>query len=170
MHCLNPPRVTTCPFNTAQERCLQELAVLKEPSGNKEWGFLRCIWILLALLLGFSGLMQLPIAQRYGISALPGLAWTAVPFQVLTVHYILAAFLLFLFLYTAMQQRRKMHSAAPPPRLSGKIRLYLLMLLMLTGFLGVLKNLGSVDFSPLFTEIVVLAHLRQILLDAATGR
>ena len=57
-------------------------------------GLLKKLWVTVALLLGFTGMMQLPVASRYGIARIPGLTWTGDFYTTLNIHYALAALLL----------------------------------------------------------------------------
>lgn len=117
----------------------------------------RAIWLACAIVLGFTGLMQMPIAARYGMTALPGLAWTGDFHVTHRMHYVFAALLLGLggwLLGRALRQR-----AFPALTREGWLRLGLVAGLAGTGVLRVLKNLPDVSFSPLLTLWIDLAHL-----------
>ena len=123
------------------------------PSG----GLLKKLWVTVTLLLGFTGMMQLPVASRYGIAKIPGLAWTGHFFTTLNIHYILATVLLALGLYwLTMHVRGRLLG-----RLSfwGKMRLTVLGIVVLSGMGRVAKNLPSITFSPGMTTFIDLVHL-----------
>ncbi|HZF61481.1 MAG TPA: 4Fe-4S dicluster domain-containing protein [Desulfovibrio sp.] len=118
---------------------------------------LKKLWVAVALLLGFTGMMQLPVASRYGIAKIPGLTWTGDFYTTLNVHYVLAALLLALGLYwLTLQVRGRLRG-----RLAywGKVRLAVLGVVVLSGMARVAKNLPSITFSPGMTTFIDLVHL-----------
>ena len=120
-------------------------------------GLLKKIWVTLALLLGFTGMMQLPVASRYGIAKIPGLTWTGDFYTTLIIHYALAALLLALGCYWLVVMglgRLRGHLA-----FWGKVRLGVLGIVVLTGLARVAKNLPSITFSAGTTTFVDLVHL-----------
>jgi hypothetical protein len=120
-------------------------------------GLLKKFWVTLALLLGFTGMMQLPVASRYGIARIPGLTWTGDFYITLNIHYILATLLLALGLYwLTLQIRGRLRG-----RLAfwGKMRLAVLGVVVLSGIGRVAKNLPSITFSPGMTTFIDLVHL-----------
>lgn len=120
-------------------------------------GLLKKLWVTVALLLGFTGMMQLPVASRYGIAKVPGLTWTGDFYTTLNVHYVLAALLLALGLYwLTLQVRGRLRG-----RLAywGKVRLTVLGVVVLSGMARVAKNLPSITFSPGMTTFIDLVHL-----------
>ena len=120
-------------------------------------GLLKKLWVAIALLLGFTGMMQLPVASRYGIARIPGLTWTGDFYITLNIHYILATLLLALGLYwLTLQIRGRLRG-----RLAfwGKMRLAVLGIVVLSGIGRVAKNLPSITFSPGMTTFIDLVHL-----------
>lgn len=117
----------------------------------------RAIWLACALVLGFTGMMQMPIAARYGIASLPGLAWTGDFHLTHRMHYVFAVILLGLGGWLLGKTLRK--RTFPVLTREGWLRLGLLAGLTGTGALRVLKNLPDVSFSPLLTLWIDLAHL-----------
>ena len=120
-------------------------------------GLLKKLWVTVALLLGFTGMMQLPVASRYGIARIPGLTWTGDFYITLNIHYILATLLLALGLYwLTLQIRGRLRG-----RLAfwGKMRLAVLGVVVLSGIGRVAKNLPSITFSPGMTTFIDLVHL-----------
>ena len=120
-------------------------------------GLLKKLWVAIALLLGFTGMMQLPVASRYGIARIPGLTWTGDFYITLNIHYIMATLLLALGLYwLTLEIRGRLHG-----RLAcwGKMRLAVLGVVVLSGIGRVAKNLPSITFSPGMTTFIDLVHL-----------
>lgn len=66
--------------------------ILRQPVSNRisHWLVALSTFVLI-----FSGLGQMPMYARYGLSALPGMAWTADYEITLTMHYAAAAVLFF---------------------------------------------------------------------------
>ncbi len=120
-------------------------------------GLIKKFWVTLALLLGFTGMMQLPVASRYGIAKIPGLTWTGHFYTTQNIHYILAALLLALGLYwLTLQIRGKLLGKLT---FWGKARLGVLGVVVLSGMGRVAKNLPSITFSPGMTTFIDLVHL-----------
>ncbi|MBA4357345.1 MAG: 4Fe-4S ferredoxin [Desulfovibrio sp.] len=118
---------------------------------------------LTVALLAVSGTMQMPIASRYRITAVPGLAWLGDFWFTHRLHYLGAIALLTLASYLATRwllEWRRDHALT----LFGQARAGLLAALMLTGALRVLKNLPEVSFSPTPVMLVDWTHLALALL------
>ena len=132
---------------------------LRDPQvdASQAGGLLKKLWVAVALLLGFTGMMQLPVASRYGIAKVPGLAWTGDFYIMLNVHYVLAALLLALGCYWLVIMARGRLQG----RLTfwGKVRLGVLGVVVLSGLGRVAKNLPSITFSAGTTTFVDLVHL-----------
>lgn len=131
------------------------------PSGRAslvEAGFLKRFWVVLALLLGFTGMMQMPVAARYGITKIPGLAWTGDSFLTLYLHYVLAALLLGLGAYW-LGVRLRRRGAFPRLTVWARVRLGVLAGLVGSGILGVCKNLAFISYDIGFIMAVDLVHL-----------
>jgi hypothetical protein len=120
----------------------------------------RVAWsyVLLVSLLAITGIMQMPIASRYRIVAVPGLAWLGDFWLTHKLHYAGAVGLLMLTAYLAtrwlLEWRREYRLA-----LLGWARTGIVFLLMATGAVRVLKNLPSVSFAPTPTMLVDWTHL-----------
>ena len=120
-------------------------------------------YVLCASLLALTGVMQMPVAARYRIAAVPGLAWLGDFWLTHRLHYAGAVGLLFLGGYVATRwllEWRREHRLA----FLGVVRAAVLLLLVATGAVRVLKNLPSVSFPPLPTMLVDWAHLALALL------
>ena len=120
----------------------------------------RVAWAygLTVTLLAVSGTMQMPIASRYRIAAVPGLGWLGDFWLTHRLHYLGAVALLALTSYLCtrwvLEWRRDYALTG-----FGLARTGLLALLVATGAVRVLKNLPGVSFSPEPTMLVDWAHL-----------
>jgi len=120
----------------------------------------RMAWayVLTVTLLAVTGTMQMPIASRYRITTVPGLAWLGDFWLTHKLHYLGAIMLIGLVSYLAtrwmLQWRRNYALTA-----FGLARAALLAALIATGALRVLKNLPNVSFSPEPTMLIDWTHL-----------
>ncbi|MBU1228521.1 MAG: 4Fe-4S ferredoxin [Proteobacteria bacterium] len=115
-------------------------------------------YALTVTLLAVSGTMQMPIASRYRITAVPGLAWLGDFWFTHKLHYLGAIALLTLVFYLGARwvlEWRRNHALT----FFGLARAGILTLLILTGAMRVLKNLPGVSFSPRPIMLVDWAHL-----------
>ena len=145
--------------NVARQGQTKDAHSLRDPQvdASQSGGLLKKLWVAVALLLGFTGMMQLPVASRYGIAKIPGLTWTGDFYTILNIHYILAALLLALgFYWLGLKVRGRLRG-----RLTfwGKVRLGVLGVVVLSGLGRVAKNLPSITFSAGTTTFVDLVHL-----------
>lgn len=115
-------------------------------------------YVLFATTLAVTGIMQMPIASRYRIVAVPGLAWLGDFWLTHRLHYVGAVGLLLLVGYLGtrwvLEWRREYVLST-----FGWVRVVVIGLLVVTGALRVLKNLPSVSFSPTPTMLVDWLHL-----------
>ncbi|MHC1702163.1 MAG: 4Fe-4S ferredoxin [Humidesulfovibrio sp.] len=115
-------------------------------------------YILVVALLAVTGTMQMPIASRYRIVAVPGLGWLGDFWLTHRLHYLGAALLLALVSYLATRwvlEWRRDHALTA----FGLARAGLVAALIATGAVRVLKNLPNVSFSPEPIMLVDWAHL-----------
>jgi len=120
----------------------------------------RVAWayVLFVALLALTGTMQMPIASRYRIIAVPGLAWLGDFWLTHKLHYVGAVGLLTLVGYLTTRwllEWRRDYALS----VWGYVRALIIALLLATGAVRVLKNLPSVSFSPEPTMLVDWAHL-----------
>jgi Fe-S-cluster-containing dehydrogenase component len=115
-------------------------------------------YVVFVALLALTGTMQMPIASRYRIVAVPGLGWLGDFWLTHKLHYLGAIGLLLLTGYVvtcwALRWRREHGLSA-----LGWARAGVLALLIVTGAVRVLKNLHGVNFSPDPVMLVDWAHL-----------
>jgi hypothetical protein len=115
-------------------------------------------YVALVALLALTGMMQMPIASRYRIAAVPGLAWLGDFWLTHKLHYLGAIGLLALTSYLAtrwvLEWRRDFALTS-----LGFMRAAVVFLLIATGAVRVLKNLPDVSFAPDPTMLVDWAHL-----------
>jgi hypothetical protein len=127
-----------------------------ESAADRKW--LNRFYILLFVVMGFTGFGQMPIFKRYYISDIPGLGWSADFYKTHYIHYLGAALLLGLVSYSMvdyfLKGRREFHLTA-----SAYVRIVLLGGIVITGIFRVLKNLPDVVFSPGFTLFIDISHL-----------
>jgi formate dehydrogenase iron-sulfur subunit len=120
-------------------------------------------YVALVALLAVTGIMQMPIASRYRIVAVPGLGWLGDFWLTHKLHYLGAIGLLLLTGYVVtvwtLKWRREHGLSA-----LGWTRAGVLALLIATGAVRVLKNLPGVNFSPDPVMLVDWAHLGLALL------
>jgi len=123
----------------------------------------RWLWTACASVLGITGMAQMPIAARYGIAAVPGLAWTADFHFTHLLHYGAATLLLALSAWLAVRalagpRIRRLFAAQHLTR-GGTLRLWLVAALIVTGAMRVAKNLPGFDWGPTLTMYLDWTHL-----------
>jgi hypothetical protein len=134
------------------------------------WGVrvLKGAYILLLIVMAFTGMGQMPIFKRYYIADIPGMGWSADYFLTHYIHYLGAASLLALFSYVAadylLSGRKAFKLTA-----SAWVRLVFLAGLVITGVFRVLKNLPHITFSPDFTLFIDIAHMAFMVLFVLTA-
>jgi hypothetical protein len=119
---------------------------------------LRWFYVLLLIVMGFTGFGQMPIFKRYYIADIPGMVWAANFYLTHYIHYLGAFFLLALIAYAILDYilsgRKNFNLTA-----SAYLRIAFLGGIVVTGIFRVLKNLPDVVFSPGFTLFIDISHL-----------
>ncbi|MFV0347043.1 MAG: hypothetical protein ACK5JO_00550 [Halodesulfovibrio sp.] len=145
------------------------------------------VWFGIMLLMTVTGMGQMPIFKRYYIADIPGLGWLADPYTVHWVHYAGAIALMGLGAWLAVihlarsfgylpaqpvqmgqsgvsgqtgysaQAGQSSQSAGLSP--SGTVRVVLLVLIIITGYMRVAKNLPDFHWSPAMTVFIDWSHL-----------
>ena len=123
---------------------------------GQKW--LKRFYILLFIVMAFTGFGQMPIFKRYYISDIPGLGWSANFYTTHYIHYLGAVFLLGLIMYWIIDYFAAGRSEFKLTA-SAYVRIVLLGGIVVTGIFRVLKNLPDVVFSPGFTLFIDISHL-----------
>lgn len=134
---------------------------ISSPEIASRWDML--FFKLSVAVLILSGLAQMPIFKRYYISEVPGLAWTA-DYQFNHILHYAAAAILLVILFKWLITYLKNRSYSTKLSLSGKIRIILFLIIVVTGFFRAFKNLPDYYFSPLATTSIIWLHLAAGLL------
>ena len=130
----------------------------KSPARGPGFRFIAWAYVACVSLLALTGTMQMPIASRYRIVAVPGLGWLGDFWLTHKLHYVGAIGLLVLAGYVGtlwLLEWRRAHGLSA----LGWARVGLLALLIGTGAVRVLKNLPGVNFAPDPIMLVDWAHL-----------
>jgi len=125
-------------------------------------------FILVVGMLTFTGLMQMPLANRYYLTDVPGLAWTGDFLLVHKLHYVFAVALLFLVgmvvVHWFSDWRGKL--ALTP---LGTARVVILGGLIVSGGLRVYRNLPGVTLHPDLVMLIEWVHLGLVMVLGVTA-
>ena len=113
------------------------------------------LWLPVMFLMAITGMGQMPIFKRYYVADIPGLIWLGEPYTVHWVHYAGAALLMFLVVWFSIRWLVEQPSLGK----AALVRIVIFLMLILTGYARVLKNLPDVHFSPIATMLVDWSHL-----------
>lgn len=128
--------------------------------------WIKRLWVALALALGFTGMMQMPVAGRYGLNKLPLLGWTGDFYASLSAHLALSVVLLVVGGWLAVRWWRGRSGTLTA---SGKLRLTLLAATLLTGMVCAAKLTPWLAIGPLWGVVWDLAHLGSCVLLGLAG-
>ena len=127
------------------------------------------VWLGIMLLMTVTGMGQMPIFKRYYIADIPGLGWLADPYTVHWVHYAGAIALVGLGAWLAIMHLAESFGYLPAQPMqmrqaaglttSGKVRVALLVLIIITGYMRVAKNLPDFHWSAAMTVFIDWSHL-----------
>jgi hypothetical protein len=112
--------------------------------------------------LAFTGFMQMPLARRYYLTEVPGLAWTGDFYMVHKIHYLLAALLLFVVGLTVVNWLRVWKDALVLTRI-GALRVAVVGGLVISGGLRVYRNLPDVTLDPATIVTIEWMHLGLVM-------
>ncbi len=104
--------------------------------------FIACVATLTV-----TGFLQMPLARRYYLTAIPGMAWTGDFFFVHRLHYILAALFLLLLGIVVVNWLLDWRHKLILTRL-GTVRATIIAGIVLSGGLRVYRNLPGVTLGP----------------------
>ncbi|ADU62060.1 MAG: 4Fe-4S ferredoxin [Pseudodesulfovibrio sp.] len=116
------------------------------------------LFIFSVTMLAVTGMLQMPLATRYYLTEVPGLAWTGDFFIVHRLHYLFAALLLFivgLAVTNWLLEWRDRLALTP----FGAARAAILGGLIVSGGLRVYRNLPGVTLDPAFIVTIEWVHL-----------
>ncbi|BDQ36956.1 hypothetical protein SYK_13160 [Pseudodesulfovibrio nedwellii] len=108
--------------------------------------------------LGVTGMLQMPLAKRYYLTEVPGMAWTGDFFFVHKLHYVLAALLLFVVALAVMNWLLEWKDRLVLTRF-GVVRPVILGGLLVSGLLRVYRNMPSVTLDPTVIVAIEWVHL-----------
>ncbi|QGY41579.1 4Fe-4S ferredoxin [Pseudodesulfovibrio cashew] len=119
-------------------------------------------YVWLVGLLTFTGFLQMPLARRYYLTDLPGMAWTGDFHLVHKLHYMLAAALLFLVGMTLvnwfMEWRNRL--ALTP---LGAVRVAVMAGIIISGGFRVYRNLPGVTLHPAAVMTIEWVHFGLVM-------
>lgn len=120
------------------------------------------LFIFSVAALTFTGFMQMPLAQRYYLVDIPGMAWTGDFFVVHKLHYVFAALFLFLLGMVAVNWLLEWKDRLILTRL-GAARVTIVAGLVVSGALRVYRNLPDVTLSPAAIVTIEWVHLGLVM-------
>ncbi|WP_419785180.1 4Fe-4S ferredoxin [Pseudodesulfovibrio sp.] len=116
------------------------------------------LFILCMAALGATGMMQMPLAKRYALTEVPGLAWTGDFYLVHRLHYVCGAILLFLAAMVAINWLLEWRCRLSLTRM-GTARVVVVAGLLVSGGLRVYRNLPGVTLPPEVILTIEWVHL-----------
>ncbi|MUM78008.1 4Fe-4S ferredoxin [Pseudodesulfovibrio sp. F-1] len=108
--------------------------------------------------LAVTGLLHMPLAERYALTEVPGLGWTGDFYLVHRLHYLFAALLLFTAGLSSINWLLGWKDRLALTRL-GAVRVAILGGLMVSGGLRMYRNLPSVTLDPVLVVLIEWVHL-----------
>lgn len=120
------------------------------------------LYIPTLFIMALTGFGQMPIYNRYYLSDIPGLGWLADFYVTRNIHYIGAAILLSILVYSISDfyfSRRRRYRLTR----SGLLRAALLAGTVISGILIVVKNFPSVFFPYTFVIGLDLFHIAAVM-------
>lgn len=108
--------------------------------------------------LAVTGMLQMPLAKRYFLTDVPGMAWTGDFFFVHKLHYMFAALLLFVIalvvIHWFMEWRKQLTLSE-----LGVTRIVIVGGLVVSGWLRIFRNLPDVTLDPVAVMTIEWVHL-----------
>ncbi|MCJ2163320.1 MULTISPECIES: 4Fe-4S ferredoxin [unclassified Pseudodesulfovibrio] len=126
------------------------------------------LFIFSVAALAFTGFMQMPLAKRYYLTEVPGMAWTGDFYMVHKIHYLLAALLLFVVGLTVVNWLRAWKDTLVLTRL-GALRVAVVGGLVISGGLRVYRNLPDVTLDPAVIVTIEWVHLGLVMVLGAVA-
>jgi hypothetical protein len=116
------------------------------------------LFVFSMAMLAVTGMLQMPLAKRYALTEIPGLAWTGDFFLVHRLHYLFAALLLFVVGLVAIHWLLEWRGRLALSPL-GAVRTAMVGGLILSGGLRVYRNLPGVTLDPAVIVTIEWVHL-----------
>lgn len=116
------------------------------------------LFIFTVGMLGFTGMMQMPLAKRYFLTDIPGMAWSGDFFLVHKLHYALSALLLFMTAMIVVHWFREWTYRLTLTPL-GVTRVVILGGLIISGGFRVYRNMPDVNLHPALILTIEWVHL-----------
>jgi len=120
------------------------------------------LFIFVVAALTFTGFMQMPLAKRYGIVEIPGMAWTGDFFIVHKLHYLLAAILLFVVGLVVANWLLDWRDKLVLTKL-GTARVVVVPGLIVSGGFRVYRNLPGVTMDPMTIVTIEWVHFGLVM-------
>lgn len=125
-------------------------------------GWISRLFIFAMAALAFTGMMQMPLAKRYYLTEVPGMAWTGDFFMLHKLHYLFATLLLFVVglvvVHWLIDWRQRLALTS-----LGTARVVILAGLIISGGLRVYRNLPSVTLDPAIIVTIEWVHLGLVM-------
>ena len=120
--------------------------------------WISVLFIFAMTMLALTGMFQMPLAKRYALTTLPGMAWTGDFFLVHKLHYLFGALLLFVVAVAAVNWFLEWRARLTLTRL-GAVRAAILAGILVSGGLRVYRNLPGVTLHPDAVMVIEWVHL-----------
>lgn len=120
------------------------------------------LFIFCMAALAFTGMLQMPLAKRYALTTVPGMAWTGDFFLVHKLHYLFAALLLFVVAVVVVNWFINWRGKLILTRL-GLIRTVILTGIIVSGGLRVYRNFPDVTLHPDAVMAIEWVHLGLVM-------
>jgi len=115
------------------------------------------LFIAVMTMLACTGMLQMPLAKRYYLTEVPGMAWTGDFFIVHKLHYVFAALLLFLVGVVVVNWFMKWRDRLTFTPL-GIARVAILAGIIMSGGFRVYRNLPDVTLDPWIVVSIEWVH------------
>jgi len=131
-------------------------------------GWISRLFVFAVGMLTFTGFMQMPLAKRYYLTEVPGMAWTGDFYMVHKLHYIFAAILLFVVGVVVVNWFLEWNdklSLTP----FGMARVGILGGLVVSGGFRVYRNLPDVTMHPDLVMLIEWVHFGLVMVLGAVA-
>ena len=126
------------------------------------------LYLISGIMLAFSGFGQMPLYQRYYISDIPGMAWSADFYITHLLHYIFSIILFGLVSYAAFNYLL-IGKRSVALTMSGYVRAVIIVGLMISGLLLVTYNFSGVSLPVWVAATLLFTHMGFAMALIVTG-